>query len=268
MKELANKRILIKLGGSVLEDEKVMKNLCIDIKNLKEAGAEIIIVHGGGKFITKCLEKHNVQTKFLDGLRVTPKEHMEIIQMALYRVNKKLSQVFSSINLDGISISGEDSNLITCSLIDKDKYGYVGLVKDVDPTVILKSLPQGVIPIVATICLTDKFESVNVNADNVASELAIICDVDELIYITDQNGVLDNNGNLIKSLSVKDISKLIESKTAIGGMSIKLDSIKNFLNCSKKTISILNGNQEKILTKKILFNAEELGTTCVFGGGI
>ncbi|NIY52972.1 acetylglutamate kinase, partial [Francisella noatunensis subsp. orientalis] len=94
-------------------------------------------------------------------------------------------------------------------------------------------------------------ESVNVNANNVASELAIICDVDELIYITDQNGVLDNNGNLIKSLSVKDISKLIENKTAIGGMSIKLDSIKNFLNCSKKTICILNGNQEKILTKKI-----------------
>lgn len=265
MKKLANKKILIKIGGSVLEDKQVIKNLCNDIKNLKNAGAEIIIVHGGGNFVTKCLQERNFETNFLDGLRVTPKDHIEIIQMALYKVNKKLSQVFSSIKLGGIGISGEDSNLLTCNLIDKEKYGYVGLVTEVDPTIIFKVLSQGLIPIVASICLTEQFESVNVNADNVAAELAIICDVDELIYLTDKNGVLDKNGNSISSLTVKDIEELIKDKTAVGGMCTKLNSIKNFLNCSKKTISILNGNQEKNLTNKLILKKENIGTTCIFG---
>lgn len=269
MKKLANKKILIKLGGSVLEDEQVMKNLCHDIKNLKNEGAEIIIVHGGGKFITKCLNEQNMKTCFMDGLRVTPKEHMDILQMALYKVNKKISKAFSSISLEGVGISGEDSNLLTCDFIDKNKYGYVGEIKDVNPTVIFKLLSQSLIPIVATVSLTDKFESVNVNADNVAAELAIICDVDQLIYLTDQHGVLDNYGNLIPSLSVKDIKELIDQKIVAGGMSIKLNSIKDFLNCSKKTITILNGNEEKILTRKLLLKGgNSLGTTCMFGGMI
>ncbi|QLE79447.1 acetylglutamate kinase [Francisella sp. Scap27] len=265
MKKLNNKRILIKLGGSILEDNQVMKNLCRDVRRLKDEGAQVILVHGGGKYITKTLHQHNLKTNFLEGLRVTPKEHMELIQMALYMVNKKITKTFSSISLEGVGISGEDSNLLTSNFIDKDKYGYVGSIKEINPSIILKTLAQGLVPIVSTISLTDTYESVNVNADNVASEMAIICDVDELIYLTDQEGVLDKSGKLIPNLVTKDIEELTVNKTVIGGMGIKLNSVKSFLNCSKKNITILNGKQEEILLNKFIKEGEgNYGTTCRF----
>ena len=264
MKKLKDKKILIKLGGSVLGNNEKMINICIDIKNLKNAGADVVVVHGGGKNITKALNVYSLETLFVDGLRVTPKDHVEILQMTLYLLNKKISKVFSNIGLKGVGVSGEDSSLLICNFYDKQKYGYVGLIKKINSDAITKMLSQDLIPIVATVGITENFETVNINADDVAAELAKELDVDELIYLTDQDGVFCSNGGLISQLSSANIDTLINEDTAIGGMKIKLNSIKPLLENQKRSITILNGTSENILIEKVLLGKKNIGTTCVF----
>jgi acetylglutamate kinase len=260
---MKNKRILIKLGGSVLESKENIQSVCEDIKELKNANIDVIIVHGGGKFITKCLEQIGMTSTFLNGYRVSPKESMTFIQMALYSVNKKLSKTFSSIGINAVGISGEDSNLFNCSFLDKQKYGYVGTISAVNMKVISKLLAQQLTPVVATIGTTQDFESVNINADDVAMKLAIACDADEVIFLTDQDGVYDENKKIFAELSVTKIQELIDTKVAINGMKVKLNSISEILEKSKKSITILSGKKQGLLTKKILLG-QTFGTTCIY----
>ena len=242
-----------------------MKSLSSDIKSLKNAGAGVIIVHGGGKAISSSLALHGLKTNFIDGMRVTPKEHIELIQKELYMVNKKITKSLSGFNLDSIGISGEDSKLLICDFLNKEKYGYVGDIKEINSSLLLKALAEGFIPVIATVGVTEDLESVNINADSVASEVAKACDVDELIYLTDQQGVLDHKGDIMSVLATKDIEKIISDGIAIDGMLIKLNSITAYLESSKKNVNILDGNEKNILTQKFLLQKKVVGTNCMWG---
>lgn len=257
------RKILIKLGGSVLENPQNMQNICRDIKELRDANIDIIIVHGGGKLITSCLEKNNIKSTFINGYRVSQMQDISTIQMALYNINKDLSKTFSSINVDAIGISGEDCNLLCCNFLDKDKYGYVGSITAVNTKVISKLLEQQLMPVVATIGVTDDYASVNINADDVASQLAIACEVDKVVFLTDQEGVYDENNKIFTNISMLKIRDIIDTKVATGGMKVKLENICELLEETKKTITILNGKEKGLLTKKFILG-QNLGTTCVY----
>ena len=242
-----------------------MQNICHDIKELRDANIDVIVVHGGGKFITSCLEKLNVKSTFVDGYRVSQEKDISTIQMAMYSINKDLSKTFSSININAIGISGEDCNLLYCDFLDKKKYGYVGSINTVNTKIISKLLKQQLIPVVTTIGITCDYESVNINADDVATQLAIACEVDKVVFLTDQEGVYDENDKIFTNISMLKIRDIIDTKVVTGGMKVKLENISELLEKTKKPITILSGEKKGLLTKKILLG-QNFGTTCVYKG--
>jgi acetylglutamate kinase len=201
----------------------------------------------------------NITAKFTQG------EHMPTIQMAMYSINKELSKTFSSININAIGMSGEDCNLLCCDFLDKNKYGYVGSITSVNTKVVSKLLKQQLIPVIATIGITNDYESVNINADDVATQLAIACDVDNVVFLTDQEGVYDENNKIFTKISMLKIRDLIDTKVATGGMKVKLKNISELLEKTKKSITILSGKEKGLLTKKIILG-QNFGTTCVYRG--
>lgn len=255
---------LIKVGGSILDNEVLIKSLCQDLKILKQAGIKIILVHGGSKAIHQHLTINSIESEFLDGLRVTSPEAMKIIEMVLCgHVNPLLVRKLNHIGINAVGLSGADSNMLQCHYYGK-AHGCVGHIHSVNTSPISHFLRNQVlnsIPVIAPVGVDAEGNAMNINADFAASHIAIAMKVDKLIYITDQDGIYDEKGTIYSELSCVALEELIGNKIVSGGMLTKAKAILAALNANLNHVHILNGNKKSALIEE-LFTSQGVGTLC------
>ncbi len=264
--QFRGKVFLIKLGGSVLNDERLIQSICNDVKLLKEAGIKVLIVHGGSKAINEYLTINNISSNFVDGLRVTSKEAMNIIEMVLCgHVNKLLVRKLNSIGLHAIGFSGADNNLLQCHYYS-EQHGKVGEIHSVNAGLISTFLTKNedyfdCIPVIAPVGVDHQGNPLNINADYAASQVAKAIKADKLIFITDQDGIYDKNGSIYSVLSRDELLELIKSKSVEGGMLTKVKAILEALNEDLTHVHILNGKKKHSLIEEF-FTIHGVGTLC------
>ena len=217
------KIVVIKYGGSAMLDEKLKANVIKDAVLLKLVGFKPIIVHGGGKEISKWVGKVGMEAKFINGLRVTDSQTMEIAEMVLAKVNKELVSHVESLGVQAVGISGKDGGLLKC----KKKYsngediGFVGDITEVNPKILYDLLEKDFLPIVFPIGFDDNYDSYNINADDAACAIAEAVHAEKLAFLSDIEGVYrdkDDPSSLISELHIQDARKLIEDGYVGGGM--------------------------------------------------
>lgn len=225
IQKLHNKTIVIKYGGNAMINEDLKRTVMEDITLLKYVGMNPVIVHGGGPDITAELKTHNVESEFVNGLRVTDADTIKIAQMVL--VGKTNKEVVSNININGgkaVGLCGIDGRIIECVPLTEDtegnkiNVGFVGKIVNVNANIIKSLCQDEYIPVIAPIGTDKNGQSYNINADTVASAVATAMGAEKLIYLTDVEGVKDNDGNIIFEISTENAEKLIEEGTISGGM--------------------------------------------------
>ena len=231
MQRYAGRTVVVKYGGNAMGDESLGKAFCRDIALLKQAGVHPVVVHGGGPQIGSMLERMNIKSEFKDGLRVTDQATIEVVEMVLAgSINKS---IVANINAEGaraVGLCGKDGNMVLVEKLRRTSVdpnsnierivdlGFVGEPKEVDSTVLDLVIEAGLIPVVAPVCFGKDGKTYNVNADTFAGALASALDAKRLLFLTDIEGVLDNDKNLIKELTIKDAEALIKDGTINGGM--------------------------------------------------
>ncbi len=262
LKELYNKKIVIKLGGSVMEDDKLFNNIFDDIALIKNAGANVVIVHGGGKKISSMCERLGVESRFENGYRVTDAETAAIAEMVLSgKVNKSIVDRLKKEGVKAVGISGKDADLLKC--IRKDNLGAVGEVISADATLLKLLIDGGYLPVVSPISSDDKCETVNVNADDAALAVAESIGADSLVFVTDVDGLLldvDNDKTKVGEIDVDKAKKLIKNGLVGGGMLPKLQNCLKCIEDGVKEVRILNGKKRYNLITAFISN-EPIGTT-------
>ncbi len=225
IQKLHNKTIVIKYGGNAMINEDLKRTVMEDITLLKYVGMNPVIVHGGGPDISAELKTHNVESEFVNGLRVTDADTIKIAQMVL--VGKTNKEVVSNININGgnaVGLCGIDGRIIECEPLTEDTegnkidVGFVGKITKVNSNIIKSLCEDEYIPVIAPIGTDKNGQSYNINADTVASAVATAMCAEKLIYLTDVEGVKDNDGNVIYEISTDNAEKLIEDGTISGGM--------------------------------------------------
>jgi len=227
IKEFHGKRVVIKYGGAAMIDCELKEKVMQDIVLMKYVGMHPIVVHGGGPEINAMLKRLNMKSEFVDGLRVTDRDTMEIVEMVLGgKVNK---EIVSGINASGgkaIGISGKDGQLIMAAPTeDSKRMGFVGNVKEVNPEVIETIIENGYIPVIAPIGMDEQRNSYNINADLVAAAIAVALKADKLVLLTDVPGLLldpQDPESLISVLKASEVEKYIEAGVISGGMTPKV----------------------------------------------
>jgi acetylglutamate kinase len=258
--------ILIKLGGSILDDPQCVTRLCQDLQLLNRVGIKIILVHGGSKAINHALNIHQIDSQFIDGLRVTSQEAMQVIEMVLCgHINTSLVKRLNCIGIRTIGLTGADDDLLQCDYFSQ-QHGFVGKVKQVNLKPITNILnatdsPARPIPVIAPIGIDQQGNSLNVNADIAACEIAMAAGVDKLIYLTDRNGIFDETGQLMSSLNTDQLQWLIEHKIVKDGMLTKVRAILSALQTNLNNIHIINGQRPHALIEE-LFTVSGIGTLC------
>lgn len=264
--------IVIKYGGHAMVDEQLKEDFARDITLLKLIGLNPVIVHGGGPQISLVLERMGITSKFVRGMRLTDAATMDVVEMVLGgKVNKA---IVSQINQQGgkaVGLTGKDGGLIlarklriTCQE-DKNKPpeiidpGLVGEVRHVNSEIIHTLAENGFIPVIAPIGVGESGESYNINADLVASWIAMALSAERLILLTDVDGVLDASDSLISSIDAKTIKQMIESNAISGGMIPKIECALDALNEGVKKAHIINGKKRHALLLE-LFTDKGVGT--------
>ncbi|MEN2494607.1 MAG: Acetylglutamate kinase [Hyphomicrobiaceae bacterium hypho_1] len=245
--------IVIKFGGNAMGDELLSKTFAQDIVYLKQSGVNPIVVHGGGPQIAEMLERLRIQSKFINGLRVTDKPTVEIVEMVLAgKINK---DIVASINAQGgnaVGICGKDAKLMTSKRITQISdsepnlmrtvdIGFVGEPVEVDPYIVKILSQSDFIPVVAPIGATKEGETMNINADTFASSLAVAIGAKRLLLLTDVTGVLDDNLKLIPELNIEKTKKLIRNGTISGGMLPKIKGCLEVLEGGVEAVVIIDG---------------------------
>ena len=240
------KIIVVKYGGSAMTDEALESNVIKDVTLLKLVGFKPIIVHGGGKAISSWVKKSGKEAKFVNGLRVTDAETMEIAEMVLGRLSKKLVTMVEQLGSKAVGISGKDGRLLEV----KKKYaggediGYVGEITKVNPKILFDLLDDDSLPIVAPIGLDGNFATYNINADEAACQIAKAVGADKLVYLTDVEGLyrdFNDKSSFISRISVDDADKLIADGLIGGGMLPKLSNCTDAVRGGVKRVHILDG---------------------------
>ena len=233
------KIIVVKYGGSAMSNEELQKNVIKDVTLLKLVGFKPIIVHGGGKEISRWVAKAGKEPKFVNGLRVTDEETMEIAEMVLNKVNKSLVAMVEELGVNAIGISGKDAGLLKVDkkYSDGQDIGFVGDVKEVNPKVLYDLLEKDFLPIVAPIGLDDNFQTYNINADDAACAIAKAVGAEKLAFLTDIEGLykdINDKDSFISRLTATQADQLIADGYIGGGMLPKLtnrtSAIKNGVN--------------------------------------
>ena len=253
------KIIVVKYGGSAMNNEELQKNVIQDVTLLKLVGFKPIIVHGGGKAISKWVGKVGKQAEFVNGLRVTDEETMEIAEMVLGRINKQLVTMVESLGVKAVGISGKDSGLLHVhkKYSDGQDIGYVGEVDKVDPKVLFDLLDNDYLPIVAPIGLDDAFNTYNVNADDAACAIAKAVSAEKLAFLTDIEGVYEDihdPATFISRLTCTKADQLMEAGNIGGGMLPKLNNCVSAVREGVHRVHILDGRIPHCLLLEIFTN--------------
>lgn len=271
IQQFNNKKVVVKYGGSAMLDENLQNNVIKDVALLKLIGMKPIIVHGGGKEISKWISKVGKETKFVEGLRVTDAETMEIAEMVLNRVNKHLVQMVEQLGVKAVGISGKDGATLQVDkkLINGQDIGYVGNIKQVNSELIDTLIDNDFIPIIAPIGLDDNFQTYNINADDAACAVAMAIGAEKLAFLTDIEGVCTNpedKDSLISVLTLNHAHELIENGFIGGGMLPKIknciDAVENGVN----RVHILDGRKSHCLLLEFFTN-KGIGTAIINNEG-
>ena len=260
-----NRRIIvIKYGGSAMTSDEIKVNVIKDVTLLKLVGFKPIIVHGGGKDISRWVEKAGMEAKFINGLRVTDADTMEIAEMVLGRVNKNLVQLVEKLGVKACGISGKDGHLLEVKkrLSDGQDIGYVGEITHVDPTILFDLLDRDFLPIVAPIGLDENFDTYNINADDAACAVAKAVEAEKLAFLTDIEGLyrdINDKSSFISRLSASEARKLCDDGIVGGGMLPKLSGCIDAVENGVKNVHILDGRVLHCLLLEI-FTDEGIGT--------
>ena len=261
------KIIVVKYGGSAMSNEELQKNVIKDVTLLKLVGFKPIIVHGGGKEISRWVGKVGKEAQFVNGLRVTDDETMEIAEMVLNKVNKNLVRMVEELGVKAIGISGKDAGLLQCTrkCPDGEDIGYVGEICGVDPKVLYDLLEKDFLPIVAPIGLDQAFMTYNINADDAACAIAKAVGADKLVFLTDIEGLyrdINDKGSFISRLSATQADELIGSGCIGGGMLPKLSNCTDAIKEGVNRVHILDGRIAHCLLLEIFTN-EGIGTAII-----
>ena len=251
---------VIKYGGAAQTDEGLKSDFARDIVLLQLVGIKVVIVHGGGKKINSLLDKLNIESHFEDGLRVTNKDTMEVVEMALSGlINKEITSLLVAHGARAVGISGKDDGLLRASAFNLEKYGFVGKIDAVNEAVINALLKEDIIPVIAPIALGANATSYNINADLAASAIAAKLRASKAIFLSDIKGVLDKNGELISKLDEAKIAELKNDGTISGGMIPKLEASLECIKAGAKAVHIIDGRLAHSLLLEI-FTDEGIGS--------
>ena len=263
-----NRRIIVvKYGGSAMANEELQRNVIKDVTLLKLVGFKPIIVHGGGKEISKWVGKVGKESEFINGLRVTDEETMEIAEMVLSKVNKRLVTMVEELGVKAVGISGKDGNLlqVTKKYSNGQDIGYVGDVQNVNPKILYDLLEKDFLPIVAPVGLDENFETYNINADDAACAIAKAVGAEKLAFLTDIEGLyrdINDKSSFISRLSRSQADSLINEGLIGGGMLPKLNNCTSAIENGVKRVHILDGRIPHCLLLEIFTN-EGIGTAIV-----
>ena len=253
------KIIVVKYGGSAMVDEQLKHQVIQDVVLLKLVGFKPIIVHGGGKEISRWVGKVGMEPKFINGLRVTDKDTMEIAEMVLAKVNKELVAMVESLGVNAVGISGKDGGLLKCrkKQTEGGDIGFVGEVTKVEPKILEDLLEKDFLPIIAPIGLDDDYNTYNINADDAACAIAKAINAEKLAFLTDIEGVYKDPkdpSTLISELNVSDGKKLMEEGYIGGGMLPKIQNCIDAIENGVSRVHILDGRIPHCLLLEIFTN--------------
>ena len=234
-----NEYIVIKIGGSVLNDERLFKILIEDISILKKMNFNPILVHGGGKRLTAKLNQLNIESKFVDGLRVSNKDVVKIAEEVFIEFNKEILNEIKNYSVNAKSITSKENNIISVKATS-EKLGFVGTPCKIDNNIFKKILKAGEIPIIAPLGLNSDSQVYNVNADDIATFVASSLNARRLIMISDVAGVLDKDNNLISEINSAKAKEMIANGEITQGMLVKINNAINIANKVKGT-AIIDG---------------------------
>ena len=258
------KIIVVKYGGSAMVDEQLKRQVIQDVTLLKLVGFKPVIVHGGGKEISRWVKLSGKEPEFINGLRKTDEDTMEIAEMVLNKVNKSLVQLVEQLGVRAIGISGKDGGLLKVDkkYSDGQDIGFVGEVKEVNPKIIYDMLDNGFLPIICPIGMDDNFQSYNINADDAACAIAKALGAEKLAFLTDIAGVYKEFGNpetLISELTVSEARELLGSGFIGGGMLPKLNNCVDAVESGVSRVHILDGRLAHCLLLEF-FTKKGIGT--------
>lgn len=262
-----NKIVVVKYGGSAMLDENLQLNVIKDVALLKLVGMRPIIVHGGGKEITKWLSLLGHESRFVEGLRVTDEQTMEVAEMVLGKVNKNLVQMVEKLGVKAVGISGKDGCTLRVErkIVNGQDIGFVGDIKEVNVELIHTLIDNDFVPVIAPIGLDDNYLNYNINADDAACAVATAIGAEKLVFLTDIEGVYAdpaNKDSLISVLTLDKADELMDRGFIGGGM---LPKIKNCVDAVRNGVSrvhILDGRIEHCLLLEFFTN-KGIGTAII-----
>jgi len=275
IKGFRGKKIVIKFGGSIMDSEKAMKAVLQDIVFMKYVGWLPLIIHGGGKAITQAMSRRGTKPRFINGLRVTDLETMEIVENVLaHKINSQIVNLLNIMDGDAVGISGLEDGLIRVDRIVRDDngqpvdLGFVGQVRYINAKVLNRLIAKGKIPVIAPLGLGDDGQSYNINADLVAGEIASSIGARKLVYLTDTPGIMrlpEDDTSIISTLNRKEAEKLIAAGVIAGGMIPKVNSCLEALNFGVNKGHIIDGRIKHSLLLEI-FTKKGIGTEILKDG--
>lgn len=254
--------IVFKCGGSSVDE--LSETFFQNIRALQRIGKKPVIVHGGGPAIEKLLSELEIDYSFIDGLRQTTDEMMDIVEMVLSgKVNPALTRKFNTHGIQAIGLSGSDGHLLKAEAIDEEKYGQVGQLTEVDTTVIDQLLKAGIVPIISPVAIDEKQQRLNVNADTAAGAIASALQAEKLMLVTDVPGIL-KDGMLIETVTTVEIQKMITDGTIYGGMIPKVKAAMKGLQGNVEEVMIVNGKKSEMkdthtLSGTIIYHQQNVG---------
>lgn len=275
IQKFKGKTVVIKFGGNAMVDDELKHRFAADIVLMKLVGINPIVVHGGGPQIGHLLKRLNISTQFVDGMRVTDSETMDVVEMVLGgQVNKEIVHLINIHGGKAIGLTGKDGDFIHARKINLQQIsddlnaseiidlGHVGEVSSIDPAVVNMLCNSDFIPVIAPIGVGDDGHSYNINADLVAGKVAEVLNAEKLLLLTNTAGILDKENNLLTGLSIEDIDHLIADGTIAGGMIPKTRCATDALKGGVSNVHIIDGRVEHEVLLE-LFTDQGVGTLLV-----
>ena len=272
IQKFQGKTFVIKYGGNAMVDEDLKAGFARDVILMKTVGMNPVVVHGGGPQISQLLEKIGKESTFIDGMRVTDSETMDVVEMVLGGlVNKEIVNLINARGGRAVGLTGKDGGLIRARKLNVKKddpllerseiidYGHVGEVESIDPSVVQLLESEAFIPVIAPIGVGTDGQTYNINADLVAGGIARTLGAEKLILLTNTPGVLDQDGDLIDAVKANEVKSLIEDNTISGGMIPKVECALDAVLSGVHTSSIIDGREPHALLLE-LFTDSGIGT--------
>ena len=250
--------IVIKYGGNVLIDREVFNNFILDIQILNRLGLSIVVVHGGGPRIERELKKSNIESKFINGLRVTDQKIINIVEKVLIEFNRDIVESLNNKSSDATQINSKTSNVINV-IPESKELGFVGIPKIINTEIIKDLIKNNKIPVVAPLGLDEKNQVYNINGDTAAGAIAKSLKSRRLLLMTNVEGVLDNEKKLITEISSEKTLELIKNQTISGGMIPKINTCLDAVNNGVKGVVIMDGRKPHSILNEI-FSDSGAGT--------